>query len=141
MEEKKKSAGILPVCTVTKRICLVRRGPNEHFPNTWATFGGMYEEEDATMKNNAIREFEAETSYYGPIQISDKPWYINDDNHTVFYNFIGLFAEEFVPDLEAAGAGVDYGWFQLDKLPENLIPGLRESLDKKGYVIENIIRS
>jgi microcystin-dependent protein len=37
--EKVIAAGVLPICTKTGRILLVRRGFNQPQPGTWATFG------------------------------------------------------------------------------------------------------
>ena len=44
--EKVIAAGVLPICTKTGRVLLVRRGFNQPQTGTWATFGGKYEKGD-----------------------------------------------------------------------------------------------
>jgi ADP-ribose pyrophosphatase YjhB (NUDIX family) len=138
--EKVIAAGVLPICIKTGRVLLVRRGFNQPQPGTWATFGGKYEEgEDLNPKDNAMREFVEESGFYGKFRISSKPLDVLDTNHLKFYTFVGLFDEEFVPDLEKEQEAVDYGWFYLGELPEDLHPGVIDMLDKSKKTIENII--
>lgn len=138
--EKVIAAGVLPICTKTGRIMLIRRGFNQPQPGTWATFGGKYEKgDDLNPKDNAMREFVEESGIYGKFKISNKPLDVLDSNQLKFYTFVGLFEEEFVPDLEKEQEAVDYGWFYFDEFPEDLHPGVSEMFEKNKKTIENII--
>jgi 8-oxo-dGTP pyrophosphatase MutT (NUDIX family) len=135
--EKVIAAGVLPICTKTGRVMLIRRGFNQPQPGTWATFGGKYEKgDDLNPKDNAMREFVEESGFYGK---SNKPLDVLDSNHLRFYTFVGLFDEEFVPDLEKEEEAIDYGWFYLGEFPEDLHPGVSEMLEKSRKTMENII--
>ena len=119
---------------------LIRRGFNQPQPGTWATFGGKYEKgDDLNPKDNAMREFVEESGFYGKFKISNKPLDVLDSNQLKFYTFVGLFEEEFVPDLEKEQEAVDYGWFYFDEFPEDLHPGVSEMFEKNKKTIENII--
>jgi len=115
---KRIAAGIIPIHPPSGRILMIRRGMHQSMPNTWSFFGGKFEEEDVNPKTTAKREFAEESGldnikYY----ISSKPIYVNDSNHLRFYNYIGVFAKQFVPDLEKEDEAQDYGWFSLDNHP------------------------
>ena len=86
-----------------------------------------------------MREFVEESGYYGKFRISNKPLDVLDSNHLRFYTFVGLFDEEFVPDLEKEEEAIDYGWFYLGEFPEDLHPGVSEMLEKSRKTMENII--
>lgn len=140
METKKTiAAGVLPICKSTGRIMLIRRGLDQTQPGSWATFGGKFEDEDRDPKQTALREFVEESGYKGKFKISSKPIDIHNTNHLKFYTFVGLFDEEFVPDLESAGEAIDYGWFQLNEFPSELHPGVSDMFSKNNKTIENII--
>ncbi len=110
-------------------------------PNTWAFFGGGFEEGvDQTPKDTAKREFTEESGRNDlKYQISSEPFYVNDDNFLRFYSYIGIFNEEFVPDLTKEDESQDYGWFYFSELPDNLLPGVQESFGEKGDVIMKLI--
>lgn len=138
--EKVIAAGVLPICTKTGRILLVRRGFDQPQPGTWATFGGKYEKgEDTSPMDNARREFAEESGYYGKFKISNKPLDVLDSNHLKFYTYVGLFDEEFTPNLAKEDEAIDYGWFYLEEVPEDLHPGVFEMLEKKKKTLTNII--
>jgi 8-oxo-dGTP pyrophosphatase MutT (NUDIX family) len=137
---KKIAAGIIPIHPPSGRIMMIRRGMHQSYPNTWSFFGGGFEEEDGNPKETAKREFREESGdmavkYY----ISSKPIYVNDSNHLRFYNYIGVFTEQFVPDLEKEDEAQDYGWFTLDNLPHNMHPGAVELFENKKDLIQEVI--
>jgi len=137
---KKIAAGIIPIHPPSGKVMMIRRGMNQSHPNTWSFFGGKFEEEDGNPKETAKREFTEESGndsikYY----ISTKPVYVNSDNHLRFYNYIGIFTEQFVPDLEKENEAQDYGWFDIDNLPHNMHPGAVELFDKKSKLINQLI--
>ena len=119
---------------------LIKRGLDQPQPGTWATFGGKFEKgEDLDPKQNAIREFVEESGYKGKFKISSNPLDVYRTNHLQFYTFIGLFDEEFVPDLDTADEAIDYGWFYLGEFPENLHIGVLDMFTENKKTLENII--
>lgn len=137
---KKIASGVLPICKKTGRILVIRRGLNQSNPGMWACFGGKFEEGvDKCPKDNAKREFTEESGYTGKYKISRFPLYVNSDTHSVFYTYVGLFEEEFTPDLENGNEAIDYGWFYLDEMPEALLYGFKEAIEKKHKTLQNII--
>jgi len=137
---KSIAAGIIPIHAPSRSIMMIRRGMDQSYPNTWSFFGGGFEEEDVTPKETAKREFKEESGiedikYY----VSTKPVYVNDNNHVRFYNFLGLFTDRFVPDLEKENEAQDYGWFTLDSLPHNMHPGAVELFENKKDLLEGMI--
>lgn len=137
---KKIAAGVLPVCSTTGRILIIRRGLNQPKPGLWACFGGKFEPGiDVDPKDTAKREFSEESRFQGKYKISKTPLYVNQDNHSSFYTYVGVFGEEFIPDLESGNEAIDYGWFYLDETPEDLLPGFKITLDEKRKTLQNII--
>lgn len=137
---KKLAAGVMPICSTTGRILLVRRGMHQSNPGTWACFGGKFDDGiDKNPKQTAKREFVEESRYTGKYKISRFPLYVNKDNHSEFYTYVGIFNEEFTPDIESEGEAMDYGWFYIDEMPDSLLNGFKEMIDKKNQTIKNII--
>jgi 8-oxo-dGTP pyrophosphatase MutT (NUDIX family) len=137
---KRIAAGIIPIHPPSGKVLMIRRNMNQTAPNTWSFFGGKFDEEDKEPKQTAKREFTEESGIdHIKYHISTKPIYINDSNHLRFYNYIGIFKEQFVPDLEKGNEAQDYGWFDLDNLPHNMHPGARELFDKKMSTIKMVI--
>ena len=137
---KEIAAGIIPIHPASGKIMMIRRGFDQSYPNTWSFFGGGFEEIDGDPKETAKREF-AEESGISDIKyyISSKPIYVNDSNHLRFYNYVGIFTEQFIPDLEKENEAQDYGWFSLDSLPHNMHPGAEEMFREKEYLIKELI--
>ncbi len=142
MNKKIFGAGIIAIDCLTGRILLARRGLKGDSANTWATFGGTFDLKDVMPRNTAIREFKEETGCNTPYQLSLKPFYINDSNQLKFFSYIGLFDGQF--DVKINAENLDFDWFNLDHLPENLHPGVTELMnDKKDDLlrfIEKIIK-
>jgi 8-oxo-dGTP pyrophosphatase MutT (NUDIX family) len=131
---KEIAAGIIPIHPPSGKILMIRRGMDQSFPNTWSFFGGSF------AKETAKREFAEESGINGvKYYISSKPIYVSDTNHLRFYNYIGVFTEQFVPDLEKENEAQDYGWFDLDSLPHNMHPGAVDLFEKKAHVIQGVI--
>lgn len=144
MEAKKIGAGILMIDAETGDVLLGRRGFNNTMTaNFWCPFGGTLETRDGHPKVTAQREFEEESGINIPYTISSSPFYINEDNHLVFYSYLGTVEEKF--HVAISGESLGYGWFPLDKLPNNLLPGFKELVDNNkerlGNIIQEIIKN
>jgi 8-oxo-dGTP pyrophosphatase MutT (NUDIX family) len=141
--DRKLAAGIIPICTNTGRILLCRRNSEGSYPNHWGLFGGTFEEVDKIPKETAKREFKEETKYDGKYYISSTPIDTDEDNFLTYYTYVGLFDEEFEPDVngedEHSQENVDYGWFNLGDMPDGMIPSLEETLEEKNNLLGNII--
>lgn len=122
-------AGILAMDITTGKFLLCRRGMKGAYPNTWANFGGTFEEEDGNPKTTAIREFAEETGCNVPYKLSNEPIYINKNNFITFYTYLGLFDYEFPVKINEESLG--YGWFDLNNLPDNIMPEVEELFQKK----------
>lgn len=130
----------MPIHPPSGTVMLIRRGMNQGNPNTWAFFGGKMDDEDLNPKETAKREFLEESGVENiKFYLTSKPVYINDDNHHRFYNFIGIFTSQFVPDLEKEDEAQDYGWFPLDSLPHNMHPGTKEFFNEKMDLVKSLI--
>jgi 8-oxo-dGTP pyrophosphatase MutT (NUDIX family) len=137
MHPKKIGAGILMIDAETGDLLLGRRGfNNTHTANMWAPFGGTWETKDGHPKVTAQREFEEESGINVPYTISSSPFYINDDNHLTFYTYLGTVKKKF--HVAISGESLGYGWFPLDKLPHNLLPGFAEMISDNKEKLEKI---
>jgi 8-oxo-dGTP pyrophosphatase MutT (NUDIX family) len=139
--ERSIAAGVMPICPSTGRVLLVRRGLHQSHPGKWATFGGKFEEEDQNPKETAKREFKEESGYKGKYKIMKKPIDVYESNHLIFYTYVGIFDEEFKPNLEEAEEAMDYGWFYLHQIPESLVPGFEETISNNMDELTSIILS
>jgi len=142
--QKKLAAGILPIAKNTGRILLGRRSLfDASFPNHWSLFGGTFEDSDGTPKETAKREFKEETKCTYDYSISKKPIDVRMNNHINYYTYIGIFDNEFVPYVngldEHSKEHQDYGWFELEQMPETLVDGLKETFLFKKNEIQDII--
>lgn len=130
-------AGILAIEKNSGKILLVLRSNLCSEPNTWANVGGKVEKEDGDPKQGAIREFNEEVNPDAPYLISKVPFFINEDRLFRFYTYLAIFDNKFVPVLNEEN--VDYGWFDLESLPENLLPGCDFLFKRKKKDIMKII--
>ena len=141
--ERKLAAGIIPICTTTGRILLCQRNEEGSHPLMWGLFGGTFEEVDRLPKVTAKREFKEETKYDGGYKLSTTPIDTNETNFLTYYTYVGLFDNEFEPDVNGddvhSQENVGYGWFYLDEMPDNMIPELEETLKEKRILLGNII--
>ena len=137
MESRKLAAGILMVDRQTGDILLDRRGPYGYYPNSWATFGGTYEEKDGHPKETAKREFKEETGINSHYKMSSTPIDIYKDNHVVFYTYLAFIDKK--PTVKISDESTDYGWFNIDNLPNNLMPHFFVALQNALPIIKEEI--
>lgn len=141
INQKVIAAGVLPLCPSTGRVLLNLRGANQPEPLTWSCWGGKFEEDvDTTPKDCAKREFWEESRCDVPYTISKSEFYLYDSNHVQFWTFLGIFREEFIPNIEIEKEAQSYGWFELDHLPLPLLDGFEEMLEDKKSDLYKIIR-
>lgn len=138
--EKVIAAGVLPICPKTGRILLIRRGMHQTNPGLWACLGGKFDDSvDKNPKDTGKREFIEESRFSGKYKISKTPLYVNHNNHMNFYTYLGLFSDEFTPDIEKEKEAMDFGWFYINELPNDLVPGFAETIEKKLKTLQRII--
>ena len=139
MTTKKIGAGILAIDKHSGKILIARRGMNGGYPNTWATFGGTFEESDVNPKQTAKREFFEETGCVVDYKISREPFFLNSNRFIDFYTYLGVFDGQ--PEIRINEESLSYEWFHIDNLPTNIIPGMREMLDDKMPEIKRLINT
>lgn len=121
-----KGAGVLFVCTKTKRVLLNHRSEEVNMPNTYGIYGGAIDpNEDAIVA--AAREAYEEAGYKvdpNKLQLI----YTYKDKEFRFYNYLYTVDTEFTPMAEPKHRweSQGYGWFELDKLPSNTMEPLKE---------------
>lgn len=132
-------AGVLPVCSSTKRILVAMRSSYVNEPHTWGVIGGKLDEEhhidnkniDTDVKGAAKREFIEETGFNGNVKLhSAYIFEAKEGGNVVFtyYNFIGELPEEFdaTPDRETSY----FEWVTFEELMD---------LSPKHFGLENLL--
>ena len=146
MYDKVIAAGLLAICPETEKFILLKRRNSVKFPNYWGLPAGKFDEKDVYPKKTALREFREETGYSGKVKISKEPLYLENDNHTDFYFYIGILPFEFIPNLQGEGCGdpesLDYKWVSVDckwNEDDKIIPSIISVLDLKYKKIKAVI--
>lgn len=137
MEEKFKAAGILAVDKNSGKVLLVKRSQLCPHPYLWANAGGKMDPDETDPRVTAVREFKEEVQPDEAYELSKIPLIITNEGPVKFYTYIGFFNNKFVPVLNEENT--EYGWFDLDDLPENLLPACRLIFDKKGGQIRRML--
>lgn len=135
--KRQVAAGILAIEKETGKILLILRSNLCPQPNTWSNVGGKMDPEDENPKTTAIREFKEEVNPDDFYMISKMPFFINEDRFLKFYTYLAIFEKKFVPVLNEEN--IDYGWFDLDDLPDNVMPACQFLFEKKHGDIKKII--
>lgn len=127
------AAGVLPICPATGRALLSKRHPHVMYGDTWASWGGKFEEAlgDTTPQECAKREFWEETRIQAPYHFVEEPVHVYEDDRVIYYTFIGFFEEEVDADILTEGGLADQKWFPLDEFPDLLMPEFKEMLDEE----------
>ena len=134
---KKIGAGIFAIDKKSGKILLCQRGLDSSFSKMWAVFGGTFEDKDGTPKQTAKREFWEETNVLVDYKISKEPLFLNSNNFIDFYTYTGIFDGQ--PEIRINEESMSYGWFHIDQLPNNLLPGFKEMLRHKMPIIKDLI--
>lgn len=142
----KEAAGVLIICTGTKRALIEKRNDRGQF---WGTFGGMVDIKDLTIKNAVIRELKEETGYVDAIVLLPIFDFIRND--FTYHTYLGFVEEEFVPILSSES--MDYAWCNWQELweiepklsgfnsfLENVGDKLEPFLVPKETLVENILK-
>ena len=137
MKDIVKAAGILAVDKNTGKVLLVKRSPLCTYPNTWATIGGGMNPEENDPRDAAVREFKEEVQPDEPYKLSKKPFFITDDGNVKFYTYLGIFENKFVPVLNEENT--EYGWFDMNSMPDDMLPACKLLFDKRGKEISGIL--
>lgn len=125
-------AGILCLHPKSKRVLLgLRKDCKE-----WATFGGHFENSDLTVKNTAIREFKEETLCKNPYKISKEPIYIFQNKFLRYYTFLSTCEKMFEPTIDQKH--LEYCWFKIDSLPNNILPDCKEMFSETMPLLNRI---
>ena len=135
--KKKIGAGVFLIDKKSGKILLCQRSKDSSFPMYWAVFGGTFENKDVTPKKTAKREFWEETDVKSKFKISKEPFYVNSNRFIDFYTYLGISNGQ--PEIRINEESLSYGWFHLNQLPENLIPGLKEMVEDKMPEIKSLI--
>jgi 8-oxo-dGTP pyrophosphatase MutT (NUDIX family) len=140
-KRKMLAAGILPISSSTGRVLLARRGSDVVHPNTWAAWGGKVDVEagDIDFMDCAIREFHEESRIEEPYTLVNDFIHVYEDDEVLFITYLGVFEFEPVPNIEVEGEAKDYGWFDIDALPESLMGEFFHMLQERIHDIKKII--
>lgn len=133
-------AGVLPICTKTKRILLAYRSAYVNEPHTWGVFGGKLDEgvQDEDLAQVALREFREESGYEGEINLT--PAYIFKRPNFEYHNFLGIVDAEFEPELDWETESTKWVNYQelIDIYPKHF--GLKDLLKHDLAKIERYIK-
>jgi len=128
--KRRNASGVLLICSEDKSIYLMKRSRIVLLSGTWAIPGGSIKE-DETPLVGALREcFEEMESIPIPI---NKVGEIKNHNpfikYTTYAYDISLKSKTYWnPKINCEHS--DSGWFFLDKLPENVHPGVKYAINK-----------
>ena len=114
----KLAAGILPICKNTGKILMMKRADNMPQGGTWAGVGGKLEQKNGETEENILdvakREFTEETACKDYYSVIPSYVYISPNGAFKYYNFIGLFDDEFEPVLNPENS--DAKWMSLEEI-------------------------
>lgn len=120
----KKYGGVLLICENTGNFLLLERTKQANYPKTWSLVSGGIEEGESPLEATK-RELKEETQI-DSTNIKFTLWKTQHDLGTPFYFYLGYCDEEFECVLDAEND--DWGWFNMDNLPDPLFPTLYASL-------------
>jgi len=128
------AAGVIPIAANTGRIFLAKRSASCREPLTWGMMGGAKDRSERPERT-ALRELAEETGYTGAVELSNAC--VFRDGPFEYHNFFGVVPREFTPLLN--GEHDEYGWFELDELPEPLHHGVEWFLGEKSATLSRYV--
>ena len=141
MEPKIIAAGVLPICWRTGRALLSKRHPHVEYGDTWASWGGKFEDGiDSDPIACAKREFWEETRIDAPHHPLQEPVHVYEDDRVTYYTFIAFFDHEPEADIVTEGGIAAAQWFPLDSFPEPLMPEFQEMMDAEMEKIKKMLK-
>jgi ADP-ribose pyrophosphatase YjhB (NUDIX family) len=114
------AAGLVVTATDTGRVLLLLRSELVAEPLTWGLPGGLVEPGETAVEA-ALREFNEETAYSGPVYVEPLGTVVLHTGRKYFV-FHAAVPEEFEPVIDEEH--VDGGWFTSSELPEPLHHGV-----------------
>jgi 8-oxo-dGTP pyrophosphatase MutT (NUDIX family) len=120
----KKYGGVLLICEKTGNFLLLKRSKFSNYPKTWSMVSGGIEEGERPVEG-IKRELKEETQI-DPTNVRFEYFETQHDLGYSFYFYLGYCDKEYVCVLD--GENDDWGWFNMDNLPEPLFPLLYSSL-------------
>ena len=137
------AGGVLPYCLKTKRFLMSYRSAYVNEPHTWGIWGGKLDDDEvqSEIKDVVRREFREETGFdCNCFELVPLYIYQSSDGNFKYYNFLGLFEDEFTPRLDWETEKFKWmTWDELMKLrPKHF--GLKELLKKdKDKILRFIV--
>lgn len=126
--EGRSGAGILVVCTVTRRMLLGKRNQQCSFPEHWSPFGGMTEPGE-DPRSAARREVFEEAHLALPDDvIFEEPLCVDFRPKSKFTFYTYLAVLDFEPEVRINQESAGYAWFSMRDLPNPIHPGFRKVL-------------
>lgn len=114
VDDKSRAAGVMPICAETGRFLLALRPSG-----VYSTIGGfLCWGED--WHEGAMREFQEETMYEGPMLILKGYTFQSPVKNFQYVNFIGICPKEFEPILDKENLEAE--WFTLSQIYGGRLP-------------------
>lgn len=126
MTKRKNSryGGVLLVCKKTQKFLLLKRSKASSYPTTWSIVSGGIEEGEDYLEG-VKRELWEETKIDSN-KVDFQLFEVDNSLVPMFHFYIGYCEEEF--DVKLCNENIDYGWFNIENLPQPLFPTLYSSL-------------
>ena len=122
---KNRYGGVLLICVDTGNFLLLKRSDISTQPGTWSIVSGGIDPGEEVLEG-IKRELEEETGINS--DEIDYKFFENQLNMSPYFDFyIGTCNKEYNCDLKE-DENTDWGWFNMDNLPEPLFPTLYSSL-------------
>ena len=126
--KKTTAAGVVFLAKDTGRCMLQLREGNKRFNHTWGFWGGMMEKGE-TPYQCIQRELDEEIGFIPELQkLNPIDVYQSKDKNFMYYSFVAVVEEEFIPTLNDESAG--YAWVNIGQWPKPLHDGARVTLGR-----------
>ena len=130
--KKTTAAGVVFLAKDTGRCMLQLREGNKRFNHTWGFWGGMMEKGE-TPYQCIQRELDEEIGFIPELQkLNPIDVYQSKDKNFMYYSFVYLVDDEFIPTLNNESAG--YAWVDIGQWPKPLHFGAKSTLGRNKGV-------